>query len=150
MTAPGVPGDALAGVIAAPVGGPWLSGDRVPGTPDVLAVGHRLDAICDCSAAEPGHEATDPDDRSVRIPHHFDCAAVMAWPAVADYIRAHLAPLIAERERAAAVEALREAADEIDATVGTEPVLMHVVDWVDGVEYAARRVRDRADRRAER
>lgn len=61
-----------------------------------------------------------------------------------------LAPLIAERERAAAVEALREAADEIDASVGSEPVLMHVVDWVDGVEYAARRVRDRADRRAER
>lgn len=40
---------------------------------------------------------------------------------------------------------LREAADAIEADIGTEPVLMHIVDWVDGMEYAARRLRDRAE-----
>ena len=121
---------------------------------------------CDCGDARtlPDYQAV-PEPREdvavaeVLAAHHlagwtvFNTECACGGQEGVDYythLAEVLAPLIAERELAAAVEALREAADEIDATVGTEPVLMHVVDWVDGVEYAARRVRDRADRRAER
>ena len=115
-----------------------------PGVPGDALTG--VDAVLDRWRASMRRPVDDPG---------FSGGAVLAAieAALVD-VRAHLAATggadVAERERAAAVEALREAADEIDATVGTEPVLMHVVDWVDGVEYAARRVRDRADRRAER
>lgn len=33
-------------------------------------------------------------------------------------------------------------AQAIEDSIGTEPVLMHVVDWVEGVEYAARLARE--------
>jgi len=42
-------------------------------------------------------------------------------------------------------QVLREAADELSAAIGTEPVLMHIVDWTEGVEYAERTIRARAD-----
>lgn len=63
---------------------------------DALAVGNRLDVLCDCGVPEGKSEASHPRDRTIKLPHHFDCAAVLAWPVVA----------------AARAEALKQAADE--------------------------------------
>ncbi len=90
----------------------------------VLAVGDTLNVLCNCGVPEGHSEATDPRDRSVRLPHHFDCAAAEAWDAIE--------PLIAAREAAAKAEALREAADDMPF----------------GYSHAAALLRERADREA--
>lgn len=58
-------------------------------------------------------------------------------------LREALAPLITERVRAAAVEALREAADDVDRRVAANH---YPFSWASFGAY----LRDRADRRAER
>lgn len=78
----------------------WRSGGTVPGAEDVLAVGHTLDMICDCPAAHPGHEATDPADRTRVLPHHFDCAAVYAWPAVERVVAERVTQALTDTARA--------------------------------------------------
>jgi hypothetical protein len=46
---------------------------------DLARAADALAGLCDCGVPEGLSEATDPRDRSVRLPHQFDCAAVTAW-----------------------------------------------------------------------
>lgn len=78
----------------------------------VLAVGDTLNAICTCGVPDGESEATDPRDRSVTLPHHFDCAAVTSWPVVAD--------LIAAAQQRGAEEALRSAARDVGPALQSE------------------------------
>lgn len=52
--------------------------------PDLTRAADVLRVLCDCGVPEGESEATDPRDRSVRLPHHFDCSAVTAWRALSD------------------------------------------------------------------
>lgn len=58
---------------------PW---DPWPTDADQLAMVLRtppLPGVCDCGVTDGTSEATNPDDRSQLLPHHFDCPAVTAW-----------------------------------------------------------------------
>lgn len=66
----------------------------------VRAVSEALAVLCDCGVPEGLSESSDPRDRAVLLPHHFDCSAAEAVPAVERAVRTRAARALASAAQA--------------------------------------------------